>query len=72
MKALTGLCGVGEKVAACVCLFGLHQLDAFPVDVWMRRALAMYSPDGFPRERYSPFSGVCQQYLFAWLRAGCP
>ena len=32
--------GVGDKVANCVVLFGLHQLDAFPVDVWIKRALA--------------------------------
>lgn len=37
--ALTGLFGVGVKVANCVSLFGLHHVDAFPVDVWIKRIL---------------------------------
>ena len=32
VEALTGLCGVGIKVANCVSLFGLHHTDAFPVE----------------------------------------
>ena len=68
MAALTGLFGVGIKVASCVSLFGLHHLDAFPVDVWMRRVLEEEYPAGFPFSLYRPFSGVCQQYLFAYYR----
>ena len=66
--ALRGVCGVGEKVAACVALFGLHQLNAFPVDVWITRVLREHYPDGFPFARYAPYCGVYQQYLFAWRR----
>jgi N-glycosylase/DNA lyase len=29
---------VGPKVADCVLLFSLEKLEAFPVDVWMKRA----------------------------------
>ena len=32
--------GVGPKVAECVLLYGLHRLEAFPMDVWMKRAMA--------------------------------
>ena len=64
--ALLSLDGVGEKVAGCVALFGLHQLNAFPVDVWIRRVLSEHYPQGFPFERYTPWCGVYQQYLFAW------
>lgn len=32
--------GVGPKIANCVALMSLDKLDAFPVDVWVRRALA--------------------------------
>lgn len=28
-----------EKVANCVCLFGLHHIDAFPVDTWIEKIL---------------------------------
>ncbi|MBR5701318.1 MAG: hypothetical protein IKX47_02535 [Oscillospiraceae bacterium] len=68
IAALTGLYGVGIKVASCVSLFGLHHLDAFPVDVWIRRVLEAEYPGGYPRDRYSPFNGVYQQYMFAYSR----
>ena len=63
-KALMGFCGVGEKVADCICLFGLHRLEAFPVDTHIRQILALHYPDGFPAERYRGFEGVIQQYMF--------
>lgn len=68
LASLLTLKGVGVKVAACVQLFGLHQLDAFPIDVWIRRVLDAEYPGGYPRERYSPYNGVCQQYMFAYYR----
>ena len=68
MTALTGLFGVGVKVASCVSLFGLHHLDAFPVDVWIRRVLEQEYPDGYPRDEYSPYNGIYQQYMFACYR----
>lgn len=37
-EKLLGIRGVGEKVAACIMLFGFHRTNAFPVDVWMKRA----------------------------------
>ena len=68
IAALTGLYGVGIKVASCTALFGLHRLDAFPVDVWMKRILAAEYPDGYPREEHAPYNGVYQQYMFAYYR----
>ena len=68
-QRLLRLCGVGEKVAACILLFGLHRLNAFPRDVWINRALEAYYPQGFPFDRYAPYCGVYQQYLFAWIRS---
>ena len=67
-EALLRMCGVGEKVAACIMLFGLHRLNAFPRDVWINRALSEGYPEGFPFERYAPYNGVYQQYLFAGYR----
>ena len=69
LQKLTGLFGVGEKVASCVLLYGLHQLDAFPIDVWLRRILENEYPKGYPFERYSPYNGVYQQYMFAYYRS---
>ncbi len=70
MDALTGLFGVGVKVASCVLLFGLHHTDAFPIDVWMKRVLAEQYPTGYPYEKYSPYNGIYQQYMFAYYRNG--
>lgn len=68
LSALTGLFGVGIKVANCVSLFGLHHTNAFPIDVWMKRILAEQYPAGYPYERYAPYNGIYQQYMFAYYR----
>lgn len=45
MEYLQGFYGIGEKVANCICLFGLHHIDAFPVDTWIRKILLReYAP----------------------------
>ena len=49
-EELTGLPGVGPKVADCVLLFSLEKLEAFPVDVWIRRAILKYYAQHFPDE----------------------
>ena len=38
-KMLMSLPGVGSKVADCVLLFSLDKLEAFPIDVWMKRIM---------------------------------
>ena len=68
-QKLMSLYGVGAKVANCVLLFGYHRLDAFPVDVWIKRILAAHYPDGYDTEKYRPYNGVMQQYMFAHARA---
>ena len=68
-KALMLLPGVGEKVASCVLLFGLHKLDAFPVDVWVRRALdKLYGGAFDPAAAFGEYAGVAQQYIFYHAR----
>ncbi len=72
--ALVELHGVGEKVADCVLLFALDQLDAAPIDRWVRRALEDWYLDGrrlsyrdlwaWTREAFGPYAGYAQQYLF--------
>ncbi len=61
--------GVGEKVAKCVLLFGCHKLDAYPVDVWMKRVNERFYPDGLP-ECTRGIEGAAQQYLFYAIRNG--
>ena len=38
-KMLLSLPGVGSKVADCVLLFSLDKLEAFPIDIWMKRVI---------------------------------
>lgn len=61
---LLKLYGVGIKVSECICLYGLHHLDAFPVDTHIRHVLDENYQDGFPFERYRGVAGVFQQYAF--------
>jgi N-glycosylase/DNA lyase len=49
-KALLSFSGVGSKVADCVLLFSLGKLEAFPVDVWVKRAVISHYSDRFPKE----------------------
>ncbi|MFB0567572.1 MAG: DNA-3-methyladenine glycosylase, partial [Candidatus Bathyarchaeia archaeon] len=44
---LMKLPGVGPKVADCVLLFSLGKLEAFPIDVWMKRIFMEYYSDYF-------------------------
>ncbi len=69
MEKLLTLFGVGVKVANCEILFGYHRLDAFPKDVWINKVLDQRYPDGFLFEKYAPFNGVMQQYLFFYSRS---
>lgn len=64
MKELVRLPGVGKKVAECIRLFGMHRLDAFPLDTHMLQMLEREYKGHFPFERYRGFNGVMQQYIF--------
>lgn len=59
--------GVGEKVAQCSLLYGFGKIDAFPVDVWVKRIMSELYPDGLP-ECTNGVRGIAQQYLFHWRR----
>ena len=40
--------GVGEKVAQCALLYGFGKIDAFPVDVWVKRIWLSFIPTVCP------------------------
>lgn len=63
-EELLKLYGVGEKVADCICLFGLHKMEAFPIDTHIRQALDAHYKRGFPNRRYKGMQGIMQQYIF--------
>ncbi len=56
--------GIGPKVADCICLFGLHHIEAFPIDTHVKQLLLKYYPDGFDHEYFKGVAGIVQQYLF--------
>jgi len=64
IKALRSVHGIGEKVANCVVLFGLGHMEAFPIDVWMKRALKEHFPADFKPESLGAYAGLAQQYIF--------
>ena len=76
-EKLTGLPGVGTKVADCVALYGLGFTEAFPSDVWMNRVLCQaYGYTGkndkqqraFIEKKFGRYAGLAQQFLFHYAR----
>jgi N-glycosylase/DNA lyase len=75
---LMKLRGVGGKIADCVLLFACGFDSAFPVDVWVERALRrLYFPKrrvtekkllDFAATHFGPHAGYAQQYLFHYMR----
>ena len=72
--------GVGEKVADCVLLFGFQKTQAFPVDVWIWRAMRKRYFAGrrvterrvgeYARRKWREWAGYVQQYVFHAARNG--
>ena len=74
---LCNLTGVGPKVANCISLFGLGNMDSFPVDVWVKRVMnRLYGLEEknvkaimqFAEENFADLGGIAQQYLFYYIR----
>ena len=59
--------GVGTKVADCTLLFGFHRIEAFPLDVWMKRAMEKLFPTMSPKD-FGEYAGIAQQYIFHYSR----
>lgn len=76
-KQLLSFCGIGNKVADCIMLFGYKKSTSFPVDVWIQRMYNEYfDKDEKDREiistklveKFGNLSGYAQQYLFHYIR----
>jgi len=79
-RELTSINGVGLKIADCVLLFSMDKDQAVPVDTHIRQiAVKYYLPEfkqktltpgvyqriaGFFQEKFGPFAGWAQEYLF--------
>jgi N-glycosylase/DNA lyase len=79
---LLKLPGVGNKIANCVLLFAYDFQQAFPVDVWVMKALReLYFPkrrvgikrlERFVATHFGTNAGYAQQYLFHYMRTRRP
>ena len=81
-EVLLTLPEVGPKVADCILLFStLKRLEAFPIDVWVRRVInELYIKneneekvnkkeiEQIAKAKYGNLAGIAQQYLFYWKR----
>jgi N-glycosylase/DNA lyase len=78
-EELLKLPGVGRKIADCALLFGGGYQEAFPIDVWILKALKELYFAGkrkvtpkrlqaFSATYFGPNGGYAQQYLFHYMR----
>lgn len=75
MNCLLHIQGIGPKVANCIMLYGLHQMECYPIDVWMERVISEeYSHMTLEEylqyidESYQGFQGYIQQIQFYYKR----
>jgi N-glycosylase/DNA lyase len=77
-EELMEISGVGDKVADCIALMGYGKMEAFPIDVWVKRTLEKIYFKGkakkpeelhrFAEQRWGSYRGYAQQYLFHYAR----
>jgi N-glycosylase/DNA lyase len=79
-KQLLSITGVGDKVLDCIMLYGLHDLSAFPMDVWILRVLAKHyskiiknaksykSKKAAMTNYFGKYAGYAQLYIYNYSR----
>lgn len=72
--------GVGEKVLDCIMLYGVHDLSAFPMDVWIKRILCKQYPGIVGKLKsykkindaivtyFGKYAGYAQLYMYNYSR----
>lgn len=80
-KRLLGINGVGEKVLDCIMLYGLHDLSAFPMDVWILRVLSKHyghiikdaksyrSKRDAMTDYFGAYAGYAQLFIYNYSRS---
>lgn len=75
MKKLQSVKGIGPKVGNCICLYGLHLLESYPIDTWMKKIIeddySQYSLEEYKLyidSNYKGFQGYVQQIQFYYKR----
>lgn len=77
-ELLITLDGVGDKIADCLLLFAFSKSEAFPVDVWIKKAVekiyfnsrkvGLKEIHRFAREHFGPYAGYAQEYIYYYAR----
>lgn len=70
MKVLMGFDGIGNKVANCICLFGLHHIQAFPIDTHIKQIINNHYNGSLDIKKFGNIAGIVQQYMF-YYKAFC-
>lgn len=65
---LKSIYGIGDKVADCICLYGLGHKESFPIDTWIRKVVANEYGGKFPVENYTGTAGIVQQWIFYYMQ----
>lgn len=69
--------GIGPKVADCILLFSMDKMDAFPIDIWVKRVMEYFylkedtklkDIQSYATEKFGEYAGIAQQYLFYYAR----
>ena len=63
-RKLMKITGVGKKVADCTLLFGMHRIEAFPIDVWMKRAMEKLFPN-MNGDDFGQYAGIAPAVHFS-------
>lgn len=71
IKYLKSFRGIGDKVANCIALFGLHKIEAFPVDVWIKKIIKTRYNGEFSLKKFhlQDIGGIVQQYMYFYERS---
>lgn len=64
IKALKSFKGIGDKVANCIALFGLHHIKAFPIDTHINQIIDKEFSGKLDITKYGAYAGIIQQYMF--------
>lgn len=76
-ELLVALDGVGDKVADCILLMGYGKLEAFPIDVWIKRivektylkkSVSISYMHRFAEKKWGGYAGYANQYIFEFGR----
>jgi len=77
-EVLTQIDGVGPKIADIILLYGLGKSDAFPMDIWLKKALSREyfghervsenKLRKFALEKFGEHAGIAHLYMFSFER----